>query len=53
MAKPNTCSFCGLSQNEVKQLLSGPALFICDRCVDRMSSQMHGRESDQEITLRE
>jgi len=26
------CSFCGKSQHEVKKLISGPAVFICDAC---------------------
>ena len=28
------CSFCGKSQNEVKKLIAGPTVFICDECVD-------------------
>ena len=28
------CSFCGLSQHEVKKLIAGPAVFICNECVD-------------------
>ena len=27
------CSFCGKSQHEVKKLIAGPAVFICDSCV--------------------
>jgi ATP-dependent Clp protease ATP-binding subunit ClpX len=27
------CSFCGKSQNEVRKLISGPGVFICDECV--------------------
>jgi ATP-dependent Clp protease ATP-binding subunit ClpX len=27
------CSFCGKSQDEVKKLLSGVAVYICDECV--------------------
>lgn len=27
------CSFCGKSQHEVKKLIAGPAVFICDACV--------------------
>jgi ATP-dependent Clp protease ATP-binding subunit ClpX len=29
------CSFCGKSQTEVKMLVSGPGVFICDECVER------------------
>ncbi|PSB92288.1 ATP-dependent Clp protease ATP-binding subunit ClpX [Candidatus Pandoraea novymonadis] len=28
------CSFCGKSQHEVKKLISGPSVFICDECID-------------------
>jgi ATP-dependent Clp protease ATP-binding subunit ClpX len=28
------CSFCGKSQREVKKLIAGPTVFICDECVD-------------------
>ena len=28
------CSFCGKSQHEVTKLVAGPAVFICDECVD-------------------
>jgi ATP-dependent Clp protease ATP-binding subunit ClpX len=44
MAKDNTtgedsgkllyCSFCGKSQHEVRKLIAGPSVFICDECVD-------------------
>jgi len=27
------CSFCGKSKNEVRKLVAGPAVFICDECV--------------------
>ena len=29
-----TCSFCGKSQEEVKKLIAGPAVYICDECID-------------------
>jgi ATP-dependent Clp protease ATP-binding subunit ClpX len=37
--KPGTekmlyCSFCGKSQHEVKKLIAGPSVFICDECID-------------------
>ena len=40
MAKKDTsddalrCSFCNKSQREVKKLIAGPNVFICDECVD-------------------
>ena len=39
MAKKNDkdtlfCSFCGKSQKEVKKLIAGPTVFVCDECVE-------------------
>jgi len=31
------CSFCGKSQHDVSKLVAGPAVFICDECVDLCS----------------
>ena len=28
------CTFCGKSQHEVKKLIAGPSVFICDECID-------------------
>ena len=42
------CSFCGKSQHEVKKLIAGPAVFVCDECVElcndiiREEMQEHG-----------
>jgi ATP-dependent Clp protease ATP-binding subunit ClpX len=32
--KDLTCSFCGKSQREVRKLIAGPAVYICDECVE-------------------
>ncbi|RWU12796.1 ATP-dependent protease ATP-binding subunit ClpX [Pseudidiomarina gelatinasegens] len=32
--KPLFCTFCGKSQHEVRKLIAGPSVFICDECVD-------------------
>lgn len=32
--KPLRCSFCNKSQREVKKLIAGPTVYICDECVD-------------------
>ncbi|MFK5927735.1 MAG: ATP-dependent Clp protease ATP-binding subunit ClpX [Desulfuromusa sp.] len=29
-----TCSFCGKSQDEVKKLIAGPTVYICDECIE-------------------
>src|SRR4026209_1736450 len=31
---PLRCSFCGKSQNEVKKLIAGPTVYICNECID-------------------
>ena len=28
------CSFCGKSQDQVKKLIAGPGVYICDECVE-------------------
>lgn len=35
------CSFCGKSQHEVKKLVSGPSVFICDECIDLCNDIIH------------
>ena len=32
--RPLYCSFCGKAQNEVKKLIAGPSVFVCNECVD-------------------
>jgi hypothetical protein len=34
MSDPLYCSFCGKSQHEVRKLIAGPTVFICDACVE-------------------
>ena len=31
--RPLRCSFCGKIQHEVRKLIAGPTVFICDECV--------------------
>ena len=28
------CSFCGKSQEQVRKLIAGPGVYICDECID-------------------
>jgi ATP-dependent Clp protease ATP-binding subunit ClpX len=46
------CSFCGKNQNEVKKLIAGPNVFICNECVDLCASIVVESkiESDQNTT---
>ncbi len=41
------CSFCGKSQHEVKKLIAGPSVFVCDECVDLCNDII--REELQEL----
>jgi len=45
------CSFCGKSQNEVRKLIAGPSVFICDECVDLCNDII--REEIQEMAAPE
>src|SRR5690554_4280137 len=42
------CSFCGKSQHEVRKLIAGPSVFICDECVDLCNDiireEIHGED---------
>ena len=40
------CSFCGKSQNEVRKLIAGPSVFICDECVDLCNDIIHEELND-------
>jgi ClpX C4-type zinc finger/Glyoxalase superfamily protein len=42
------CSFCGKSQHEVRKLIAGPTVFICDECVS-LCDDIIDDEDDQEI----
>ncbi len=42
------CSFCGKSQHEVRKLIAGPSVFICDECVD-LCNEIIREESVSEI----
>ncbi|MEP1743565.1 MAG: ATP-dependent Clp protease ATP-binding subunit ClpX [Kangiellaceae bacterium] len=45
------CSFCGKSQHEVRKLIAGPSVFICDECVELCNDII--REEIQEISQQE
>lgn len=53
--KPLYCSFCGKSQHEVKKLIAGPSVFICDECVklctDIIKEEVVETEESGETTL--
>ena len=49
------CSFCGKSQDEVKKLIAGPSVYICNECVDLcndiIEEEVKHEESDSEQIL--
>jgi len=42
-----TCSFCGKSQKEVKKLIAGPTVYICDECIG-LCNDIIAEEKDRE-----
>ena len=48
------CSFCGKSQHEVRKLIAGPSVFVCDECVDLCNDIIREeiQEKDTESTTR-
>jgi ATP-dependent Clp protease ATP-binding subunit ClpX len=50
-----SCSFCGKSQKEVKKLIAGPTVYICDECIELCNdiiAEEYGREETTEQTSR-
>ena len=53
------CSFCGKNQSEVRKLIAGPAVYICDECIQLCSeiieeeSEKDSPESDRILTPKE
>ena len=56
------CSFCGKSQDQVKKLIAGPGVYVCDECVDLCNeildeelfdstNQTQGQQKDQSLPL--
>jgi len=48
------CSFCGKSQKQVKKLIAGPGVYICDECIDLCNEIIEEEfSSSEEITFTE
>lgn len=43
------CSFCGKSQDEVKKLIAGPTIYICDECVDLCNEIIAEEYEDERV----
>jgi len=46
------CSFCGKSQNEVKKLIAGPSVYICNECIDICNEIINDDEQAENATVR-
>ena len=51
------CSFCGKSQKQVKKLIAGPGVYICDECIELcneiIEEELHGRIDSEAVNLDE
>ena len=58
MAKPDKmdrhlrCSFCGKSRDEVRKLIAGPTVYICDECVN-LCNDIIAEEPEQDVRRQE
>ncbi len=43
------CSFCGKSQHEVKKLIAGPSVFVCDECVELCNDIIREEMQEQKV----
>ncbi|MBS1795217.1 MAG: AAA family ATPase, partial [Acidobacteria bacterium] len=46
------CSFCGKSQNEVKKLIAGPSVYICNECIDICNEIINDDEQAENASVR-
>ena len=47
-----TCSFCGKTQDEVKKLIAGPTVYICNECID-LCNEIVSEDRQREIEAQE
>ncbi|MBE9540999.1 MAG: ATP-dependent Clp protease ATP-binding subunit ClpX, partial [Proteobacteria bacterium] len=45
------CSFCGKNQDEIKKLIAGPAVYICDECI-KLCNEIMTEENEREAISR-
>jgi len=46
------CSFCGKNQREVKKLIAGPAVYICDECIE-LCGEIIGEDGEENENIQE
>ncbi|MDF2532699.1 MAG: ATP-dependent Clp protease ATP-binding subunit clpX, partial [Clostridia bacterium] len=44
------CSFCGKNQEQVRRLIAGPGVYICDECIE-LCQEIIDEEFDEEIDV--
>ncbi|NBT85881.1 MAG: ATP-dependent Clp protease ATP-binding subunit ClpX, partial [Alphaproteobacteria bacterium] len=47
------CSFCGKSQHEVRKLIAGPTVFICDECVELCTDIIREENHSSRLALQD
>src|SRR5260370_7237584 len=47
------CSFCGKNQHEVRKLIAGPTVFICDECVELCKDIIHEENKSSLVKSRD
>ena len=45
-----SCTFCGKGQEEVRKLIAGPSVYICDECVDLCHSILSENKQDKKLS---
>ncbi|HYJ90105.1 MAG TPA: ATP-dependent Clp protease ATP-binding subunit ClpX [Pyrinomonadaceae bacterium] len=46
------CSFCGKSQNDVRKLIAGPGVYVCNECIDICNEIIHDDERTESSTVK-
>lgn len=46
------CSFCGKSQNDVRKLIAGPGVYVCNECIDICNEIINDDERTETATVR-
>ncbi|MBX3299320.1 MAG: ATP-dependent Clp protease ATP-binding subunit ClpX [Acidobacteria bacterium] len=47
-----SCSFCGKSQNDVRKLIAGPGVYVCNECIDICNEIINDDEQSQSAPVR-
>ena len=47
-----TCSFCGKSQNDVRKLIAGPGVYVCNECIDICNEIINDDEQTASTAVR-